>query len=1083
MKQQVIRLLRKQASIFFVFTLSLLLLLTSRALAQTEKITAPVSLEAATIPLPDLLQALQKQSNYTFTFDKTKLAGIAIHDIRWNKTPLGKALAELKQKAGLDYVLLDNNIAVTLKPSREESAPAKKNNGALTGSILDEENGEPVAGATIRAGGKATVSGPDGAFFLSLPEGKYVAEISFVGYGGQKITDIIVKDQQPFQVTVSLKRQQGTLQGVVVTHTASRASVASLYVRQKNAAGITDGISAEQIGRTPDKNIAETLRRISGVTNLDNKYVVVRGLSERYNQSMINGQLMPSTELNRKNFSFDLIPANLVDNVIVSKTLTPDLPAEFGGGLVQVNTKDIPSSNSFSVTVGGSINDKTTGKDFRFPNIVSKNYLGGIDDNRKLFGTLNWKSRKDIINSGNFGEASSTGERPLKDPKLFNNNWALYHYKPLPSLNGQLSLTRVIPLKGERQLGVIASASYRNTWQTQDVRMTRDGYAEKLTSGEVEPGFTGKRYGFVANVGGLAGIGYRSKNLKVSFQSLYLRTLDQQFIIGLGDNDPVGTAVGYNDLVTATSLWQNQLKSEHAIGKKGIRLNLSLSYTLLDRQKPDNHQANFPYKGMKGDHPDSLGTDFTVGNGVSSGASGQALRWWSRALEKNLAWNADLSIPFAFKALRIPVTSVLKTGYAGWKKDRSFWVFLSGSVNTTSQYSPLSERYDPSVVSISFPKFGDDFHRKPELHAGYIMLDNKIGKKLRLVWGLRAEYYNLNGVNAILEDFVEKQRAGNQDKQDYSALFNREPNMNYFPSANITYSLTPKMNLRLAYSKSIIRPDLRELAFFQEYDFELGGSYSSQAPLISTKIHHFDFRYEYYPSAGEVLSFSLFYKKLLYPMEIFAKDNRLFDLRNDKEAINKGFEIEARKSLAFTKVPVIKQITLYGNLTRMFPTVKLLGIDYNTVDPEHPNKLVIKEWVGEAEKRPQSGASNFIYNAGLQYDNKYFSLSGSYSYLTNRFYRVGEGDNPSLYEQPMQLLDAQLAIKLLRDKGLVKLSAGNLLNSKYIVYGNLYEGRLVNPPDGRKPTTKDLLYQKGKDRVDYEAAPGRTWSVSFNYNF
>jgi outer membrane receptor protein involved in Fe transport len=290
------------------------------------------------------------------------------------------------------------------------------------------------------------------------------------------------------------------------------------------------------------------------------------------------------------------------------------------------------------------------------------------------------------------------------------------------------------------------------------------------------------------------------------------------------------------------------------------------------------------------------------------------------------------------------------------------------------------------------------------------------------------------------------------------------------------------MNLRLAYSKSIIRPDLREISFFREYDFELGGSYWSQTPIVSTKIHHYDLRYEWYPSAGEVFSLTLFYKKMLYPMEIFALPNRLFELRNDKDAINKGIELELRKSLKFIDLPVIRDITLYGNTTRLFSTVRSMELSFNGTNADYPNKLFMVEHVGPEEKRPQSGASNFMYNAGINYDHKAVSISGSFNYIANRFYRVGDANTGSLYEQPMKSLDAQIAVKLMKDKGLLRLNASNLLNSSYLIYINIFDNGTYSPPDGKQPSAKELKYAKG-DVIDYVSAPGRTFSLSFHYNF
>ncbi|WP_245927919.1 TonB-dependent receptor [Mucilaginibacter oryzae] len=1034
-----------------------------------------VSAELKNSDLNGLLGQISIQTGFNFVYAE-ELGHLAPLELSVRQQTLDKVLSVLSRRYHLRFDQVNGSIAVTPLPP-----PAKP--GRIAGKVFDEK-GDPLPGATIKVVGPGTAlqSAVDGSFSLTLPPGTYSLEISFVSYQSQQVTGVVVNENKVTELNIAMKTANTTLNGVTITSTYRKASTNALYTRQKNSPGITDGISAEQIERTPDNNIAETLKRISGLTSLDNKYVVVRGLSERYNQAMMNGQLMPSTELNRKNFSYDIIPSNMVDNVTVTKTLTPDLSAEFGGGLVQVNTKGIPSENFFSLSLGSSVNDKTTGKDFRSPAIANDEYLGNVPANRKIFGALNWKSQADIVNSGPFANGSQD-DKTLKEPSLFANNWGIKSYTPAPVYNGQLSAGRVLHLPGERALGFLLSASYRNNWQTQDIRMSRDGY---LPANSEEAGFSGKRYGFVSNIGGTAGIGYQTGRHKLSLQSIYLRTLDQQFFFGTGIQQDQGQTAGYYDMMTATRLWQSQLKSEHLIGNKGVKLNLAASYLTLDRLKPDNKQANFEYVGIGDDNPANPASDFSVTRAVSGGINAGALRWWSRAYEKDWAWNADLSIPLRFDIGGRRVTNVLKTGYAGWSKDRLFWVLMTGSKGFTNENTPkpLSEVFDPAGGGeIYASKFGDDFHKKMTLHAGYVMFDSKINEKLRLIYGVRGEYYNLNGANAILENYVSNQKQVNKDLTDYSDLYNREPNWNFFPSANLTYGLTSKMNLRLAYAKSIIRPDLREISFFREYDFELGGNYWSQSPIISTRIHHLDLRYEWYPSAGEVLSFSLFYKKLLYPMEIFAMQNRLFELRNDKDAVNKGIEIEARKSLAFTGLPVLKNLTLYGNFTRLFATVRTMKVNYTALDKDHPKKLFVTEDIGPKEDRPQSGASNFMFNAGLYYDQDPVSLSLSYNQINNRFYRVGTAEVGSLYEQPLQSFDGQIAVKLLKNKASLKFNVSNLLNSKYIIYVNRYDGGDFTPRDGSTPSTKDLLYQKGKDMLDYEAGPGRTYSLSVNYQF
>jgi outer membrane receptor protein involved in Fe transport len=1021
-----------------------------------------------------VVKTLEQQTSYTFIYDPEYLAQCKVDRIKFANSTLGEVLSYIDIYAPVDITYTNNTIA--LRKGRQERTAAEEN-GRISGKVVDSKN-EPLPGVTIQVqDGKGVVSNVDGSYELSLPPGVYTVTFSYISYDTRKVTEIVVKEKGVTPLDVVMKSSGSRLKEVTVTANYKRASVEGLYALQKNSAAFTDGISAEQISRTPDKNIGEVLKRVSGLSTMDNKYVVVRGLSERYNQAVLNGQIMPSTELNRKNFSFDIIPSNIVENVVVVKTLTSDRSAEFGGGLVEVNTLDIPSSNFLNVSVGGSYNDKTTGKDFLSLKLEGKEYFGKIADHRKLMGTLDWKNENDV--RAKFADIGN------KDANAFSNNWGLYRLKAPLSQNYQVSIGRTIPGKGSDRFGVVASVGYRNTFSTQDVRMSRDGF-EGQQNGPASDfaAYTGQRYGFTTNLGGLLGLGYRNERHRVGFQSLYLRTLDQQLIIGTGVHNSQGNALGYYDLATQTDLWQNQLKGEHKLGNNGIKLKWSGSYLRLDRQKPDNHQITSAY----GKTDSSALNEYSISSAYSSGISTGALRWWSRALENNYTWDASVSVPFQFNAGKVSFDNTFKVGYGGWSKDRLFYVINVGNTfDTHGGYpQPLAQAFSPqNNVGFVYSQFNDDFRRTAALHGVYGMMDSRIGERLRLVWGVRAEYYNLNGVNAALDSLERwiNQSRNPDEEYDFTELRNREPNWNIFPSVNLTYSLTGNMNLRASYAKSIIRPDLRELSFFQEYDFELGGNYYSQL-VKSTLAHHVDFRYEWYPGAGEVVSFSLFYKKFNYPMEIYADEQSggIYELRNNKNAKNYGLEVEVRKSLAFTQVPVLKNITLYGNFTALDARVTPMTVNYNGLDSTNPTRVTPLEDVGKEEKRPQTGASNYIVNAGFYYDIQPASFSLVYNYVSNRMFRPDRAYQFSLFERPLEALDAQIAVRFLKQRAELRLNISNILNSYSVVYQNRYDESDIN--NGTKdPSTSQLLYKSGQDVINYEARPGRTYSATFSYKF
>lgn len=1035
---------------------------------QAQEQKAVITYETGTVKAGVVLQAIEKQTGYTLTYNADELNNVVIKKVSWKNVAIQDALNELQQEYGIQHIVNGTNIALKIAPKKTPVQKSAPKPGILSGKVVDEENGDPLAGATISINKVSTTSNIDGGFTVSLPKGTYSAAVSSVGYSAKNITGIEIKENELFEMNLTLKREKGQLQGVVVTASARKESVASLYTRQKNSPSIGDGISAEQIGRTPDKNIGESLKRISGLSTLDNRFVVVRGLSERYNQALLNGQQMPSTELNRKQFSFDIIPSNIVDNIVVAKTLTPDMSAEFGGGLVQIETKNVPSENFLSFTAGGSVNDNTNGEDMlSLKRNNSDAYLGAYASHRYLYGRKDWNSLKEIREFKDFN----------KDNAVLNNNWQPYYYRAIPSQNYQLSLGHVFKLNNRQQqkLGVIASLSYRNTQTVQGITSERFGFDSPDET--VDNYLRGKQYAFITNIGGVAGIGYTTKKNKLSWQNVFTRLLDEQMNFGRGKHVALDeNSRAMIEKVQQTGLWQSQLKGEHLIGSKGVKFNWIGNYTWVKRERPDNHIAL--WKTV----PDTFSlphNDFTVMNVYPEGLSSGVLRMYTNAEEKNYSWDANVQVPFNIGETR----NTFKAGYAGWNKDRSFYVAMIGDL-------PGSTAYYPSLPVLFSPEdgggrnmvsgFGDDYKRKAALHAVYGMFDNRIGK-LRLVWGLRAEYFNMNKANQALDAIIESiSQSNNNNNLDFSLIYNREKNWKLFPSANLIYSVTPRINVRAAYAKSIIRPDLREMAYFREYDFELGGMYSADF-LRSTMLDNYDVRFEWFPGAGEVVSACFFYKNVKYPMEIYKyASQNIYQLRNNFKSSNYGIELEVRKSLSFIPVPVIRNLTIYGNLTALNSKVTPMNENANHIEN---NKVIPQQVIGKEEKRPLMGQSNYVGNAGLYYDDRLLHISLNYNAVSNRMVVYEQDAVHSQYEKPIRSLDAQIAVRFMHQQAEIKLNLSNLLNESSIIYLN--RGKTTEEDTqamNGSYSNNFLLYQK-YDRLIQRLTPGRTLGLSISYTF
>ncbi len=984
------------------------------------------------------VERIIKVSHKNIVYDSKLLEQIKASTLKSTVTDAELLLSlSLKSTGLVSKKMEDGSYIIKKEEEKEPNIPSKeKGRGSLSGTVVDEK-GEPIAGVSVIVSGTiiGAITDIDGNYKLdNIPTGIAPVQISCMSYETLLVNDVKIVARKTTPLNVVLKENVSQLNEVVVTSEYRKSSVVGLLSRQKINPGVTSGISADMIARTPDKNVGEALKRISGITTTDNRYIVVRGLGERYNGNMLNGQLMPSTELNRKNFNFDILPSTIVDNITVVKTLTPDRSAEFGGGLVDVATKDIPTEDFLQVSIGTSANDKTTGKAFRALQLDNKSYWGQVPDNRKLLGSLNWNTPQ---------QAFDVYDKAGNKASLFSNNWALYKWTALPSYNAQLSSGKVLKVATDGQLGFLAAASYRHTLQTSGFRTSKDAWSTPVSEENKLIGSAGTSYTFSTTVSALASVGYRNRNTNLNLQELYVASYNQQLAIVDNGYNAYGNW-GYNDNTTQTTLWQTQLKGERVL-TGNIKLNGMLSYVYMDRQRPDNHF-------IIGDAMINPDDDSQVNiSSASSAISGGVLRNWTRAKEKNLTWDANIFIPFTLSNNR----QNLKIGYGGWYKDRMMYVINAfNSVNTSltnAYFIPLNEYFTPEYgVNVELSRrFNDGYHRSAPLHAPYVMFDNRLSNKFRLVWGVRAEYYNVGKLN--------------NDTTSYYGSVGKK--WNVFPSANLTYNLIQQMNLRLAYARSVVRPDLRELARFDEYDWELGGIYSARA-LRYTFIDNFDFRYEWYPSAGEIISLSAFYKHIDYPMEVY-KDatNREFHLSNSREAINYGIELELRKNFAFTGLPILKDMSASGNLTLIDGKVKPMYIGF--VDGEYGT--YVYDWVN----RLQQGASPYAYNIGLYYDSNLLSVSLLYNATGRRCSLMVGLDSESFapadwYEQPGNSLDAQIALKLLRSKQLeIKFSASNLLNSYSIMY----------------QSEKSEKYDENKHWLIYRSDSGRTGSLTVSYKF
>lgn len=1036
-----------------------------------------VDLKLQQSSLQQSLLSLQKKSGVQISFadgllsKETKKITLDARQIS-----VREAIKRFLEKTNLTYRLERDYVIIDAKPIPRQP-------GRISGKVADDK-GETLPGASVKVleTNFGTQTSVDGSYILNLAPGTYILEFSYVSFQTLRVTSVVVAEGQNTSLNVALKADSKGLKEVVVSSGYKKASVAGLLARQKNASEVSNGISAEEIARTPDKNLGESLKRISGVSTVDNKFVIVRGIGERYNTATLDGVVLPSTETQTRNFSFDLIPTNLVENVVVSKTITPDMNAAFGGGLIQITTKDIPAENFISFGAGTSYNDQSTGKDFFSHQRGQYDYLG-FDDGTRSFPKDLAHTDRGVVPNTTLTDAQFQEKVDAQSKRFTRENFTLYKYKAAPSQNYQFTLGRLIALdtSGKRKLGFTGSLTYRNTQSITEFDQQRRG------DWNFNSNNFGAMYGFNTTLGALLNVGLQLGSNRFSLRNTYTHLYDNTLVRTIGyDNDSgsddYASGRPYNriqevDDPTFTNLLQNKLSGQHQLGKTKIEWNLAS--TSIDRKEKD--------LGIATSMPVLVGKEYRYFYLASSQIEARldvTSRHNYHNKEHNYSWGFDASRPVALGGIR----NIIKTGYFGIQKRAEFGWQIAALVYSnlradSLRYIPVGEMANPANFGINGYNYAvtqyflNGYEGKSNTQAGYLMLDTRLLENLRLVWGVRGEYYKYTEIrnDQILRGASE-------------FALPHEKAWRWLPSANLTYSPFSLMNIRAAMSSTVVRPELMDNSQFFRYDPGLGAQFGNLG-LASTKIDSYDLKTEWFPGLGEILSVGAFYKKFDKPVELtfsIATGNINYYIENAASAKVYGLEFELRKNLGFIHPnKVLNNLTVYGNLTLQKSTVNGAYRSKST-DPDQPGVVLVPY----KQDRPMYGQSPYLFNAGLQYGGERLGINITYNKAGYKTYIVSFYTNQMEYERPREQMDAQLSYRFFKKKLEVKLNAANLLNSASTYFSNTgsYEPNPDSVPGDRsdnglrlKPGFTDK-FEEG-DQIRISRKFGRTYSTSLTYSF
>lgn len=971
---------------------------------------------------------------------------------------------------------------------------SQKTSGRLTGKITDASTNQPVSNVNIidQKTKRGVTSITDGTYILSLEEGTYKIQFSYSGYQAKEISGVVIKAGQTTYLDVVLETAVKQNTGVIVTTTVKKEAQSSLYSAQKRSAAASDGISQEAIAKTPDNNASQILKRVVGVNIQDNRFVVVRGLNDQYNQTMMNGVPMTSTETNRNAFSFSLIPAAVIDNITINKTATPDMPGNFAGGVVQVNTKDFPSKDFFSVTRQTGFSDDTYGKSFYGD---KKNFLSN-------FGF----AEKGLDLPKGFPTGSSEVPIFYLNPqersrylKMLKNDLEPFNMGPSGLNSGvQLGYGKTINWNKSNQTGIIAAITQRKTELFEEEIVAKDPVFSLNLNPDTLSGLgyysENNRYRYTAEVAGVLNVAQRFGNSKISLKNLYSQVLNSLFIyrplVRFTSSDIFNLPnryVGYTYLTEQKNIFNTILSGEHRTGKNNeTRLEWNVNATFNKTKTPDTRNFVFEVEdSTKG---------ILAGNSVNSNFSyPQMLTGSSRAWSDNKDFiyggAFNVTSPFSIKSNK----QLFKSGilFQNRKRDATGTVLpIEGVPHTTVDKIFAPENYYPggedvNIGLVAAASTSSLYKATSNLLALYESIENRIGNNLRVIWGLRIEDYQ-QSISVYTPLYIRNFR----EPLEKTVQFGARNTFNFLPSVNIIYSPVVKINIRLAYSNTVIRPELKDLASFARYDYETFSLTQGNQYLKSASIRNFDLKLEWFPSSGEIVSFSAFYKQLKDPIE-YAKGktgtegyNRFRIPVNAGDGYVKGLEMEIRKRLGFI-APWLDNFTLFGNGALLDSKVsrKEINNDYFTYVGEH-------SFTGQANYIINSGMSvqlfKSTFEATVSYNRTgdYINELGSSDYLRKLPNGNYAGEIPPYKIKARNILDLVIAQSLWKNKFNIKANASNLLRTRYILYQDIDgNGKFDTPAVFIDKYSSYQNYRGGIDNTASNIKPQRTYSLSITYTF
>lgn len=938
--------------------------------------------------------------------------------------------------------------------------------GEIKGVVTDKKSRETIIGANVSIKGttRGVSTNLDGYFEIKgLTPGNYQIEVSFISYKKRSF-DVKVPTGKAVTLNVELEEEIASLQGVTITETRKKDSEISVMSAIRNSNLVINGVSREQIARSQDRDASEVIRRVPGITLVEGRFVMVRGLSERYNEVWLNNSVTPSSEADVKAFSFDAIPGGMIDNILVFKTPAPELPASFAGAAIQVYTRNNPDKNSTSLSYSASYRENTTFKNFEKFKGGGLDFLGFDDGTRSL--PSNFPTHLNTLNDFNDPQYLANQQKLVSLSREMNKLWTTSSSTAIPDQRFSFDLQRKIPLRNG-YLSNITSLSYTNTSATR-TKYRNNYQVYDIANDKSSPNFLfeDQEYTATAKISLLHNWSWRINDYNtIEFRNLFNQIGQSRAILREGTEYYSGQDIksmenGYLSRAT----YSGQFGGKHLFSKSDDRLEWNLGFSYGNRHEPDVKRLTFikqtndptsPYYGSYG-----LGLNYTASpkyaGRVFMDLNEYIVMGGSNYDHKFTLWGDEIDF---------------KGGIYGEYKKRSFDTRLLGyKIANSSQFDPtllfkpVDEIFSDENINLNSGIILDETTNPSDSYkasnltgAGFAALKIPFGSLFNLYAGVRVEFNN------------QKLDGYNSDNPTIPVNLNNSET-GLFPSANLTYSINEKSLLRLAYGRTINRPEFREIAPFVFYNFEYNAAFSGNPDLETSHIDNLDLRYEFYPSPFDMLTIGVFYKNFDKPIEvkyIESGSGLQYGFQNATSARSLGAELELRKSLlplAETSFSFLKDFVLVTNLSFIDSKVKF---------PKG----------GLERDRPMQGQSPYIVNAGIYYQNDKSGLGMSllYNVIGKRVSVVGQPyqnpdeDIPDVYEMPRNSLDFTFTWKR-GEHWTIKGGIQDII-SQDVVFKQTVSFSKDMDGDGIKETKLE------RDQETLRFNPGRYITLGLSYNF